>query len=168
MGADDLKSSAERSGCADAIVGLAGKRASHVVARFWDGSQARDDVGVGQAVAQHLDECRRADCGETLLGVVVVLLQVGFDKRFHHELMVGGHVALADENLAQRGLLVGDPGRHGANQGIAVDEAIVQRQDAEEEVAVAVGVRHVFDTGGQDSDGPFGSRNSLRRRGNPG
>jgi hypothetical protein len=104
-----------------------------------------------EAVGQHLDERGGVDRGETLAGVVIVLLEVGLNQGFHQQLLVEGQVTVADEDLAQWRFLVGHPGRHGPDQCVAADEAVVQRQDAEEQVAIAVGVRHVSPG---SSDGP--------------
>ena len=50
--------------------------------------------------------------------------------------MFGGQAALFDENLADRLVLGMDPGVHCGDEMLAADEIHLQRQDAEEQVAV--------------------------------
>src|SRR5205085_12201320 len=69
---------------------------------------------------------------------------------------------LLAEDLAERPPLVEDPGAHGPDEGLAADEARLQRQEPEEQVAVR-GVGH-----GLTSAGRAGKRDSPAREGRQG
>ena len=74
------------------------------------------------------------------LGVVAVLLQVLGDQRLEQLVLVLGDGPLVQQDPAQRPGLLQDPGVHGGDQRIARDEVHLQGQDADQQVAVAVGL----------------------------
>jgi hypothetical protein len=79
---------------------------------------------------------------------------VPVDHRLHQGLLLGGQVAVPDEDLSQGLVLVQDPGVHGPDEGIAADEVHLQGQDAEQQVAVGGrGTRRGFGHGGASSFG---------------
>lgn len=61
-----------------------------------------------------------------------------FDQGLKQKMMIRGQVGVADEDDAEGCLFVGESSRHRPVQSVAVDKAVVERQDAENEVTVGV------------------------------
>src|SRR5205807_10210057 len=78
----------------------------------------------------------RADCSETLLGVVAMQLQVFLHQGIQQRVCVDPQGPLLDEDLSQRLGLFEDPGVHCAEQGVARDKVHLQCEDTEEQIAV--------------------------------
>ena len=77
-----------------------------------------------------------AERREAPLRVAAVLLDVAVDQRLEQGPARRVQGAALDEDLAERPVLLQGPGVHRRDQGVAGDEVHLQRQDAEEEVAV--------------------------------
>jgi len=76
------------------------------------------------------------DGGGTLLRVVAMHLQVHGDKTFQQATMRGVEVTLRDQDLAHRPGLVPCPGIEGHEQRTLVDQAGLEREQAEKQVTV--------------------------------
>jgi hypothetical protein len=81
------------------------------------------------------------------------------DQRLQQAAPGLSEVAALDEDLAERFRLVQRPGVHPGDEGVAGDEVDLQREDAEEQVAVGVGLGHRCR--------PVGFRHAIRPRGGP-
>ena len=92
------------------------------------------DVGVaepGQALA---GGAAGRDGGQALLGVAAVLLQVQGDQGLEHGTLLGVEVAAGDEVVGQRPGLVAGPGLEGGDELDLVDQAVLEGEQAEEQV----------------------------------
>ena len=76
------------------------------------------------------------DGGQALLGVAAVLLEVAGHQGLDGGSVVGVEVAAADEVVGQGAGLVERPGLEGGDELALVDQAVLQGQQAEEQVAV--------------------------------
>ena len=70
-----------------------------------------------------------------LLGVAAVLLEVPGDQRLDHVAVVGVEVAAGHEMIGHRPALVAGPGLEGGDELALVDQAVLECEQAEEEVA---------------------------------
>jgi hypothetical protein len=75
-----------------------------------------------------------------LLGIAVAF-QALADQRLDQCMAVGVEGALLQQDLAEGRGLGDGPGVHGGDKGVTADQVGLQRQDAEEEVAVGRGRR---------------------------
>ena len=98
-------------------------------------SEAVLNVGVGDPGQVLADRADRAERGQALFGVVAVKPDVLLDQRLQELPAARREGAALEEDLAQPARPVGDPGVEGAQQGVAVDEVVLERQQAEQEVA---------------------------------
>jgi hypothetical protein len=94
------------------------------------------DRGVAQRGERFAGGPPGGDRGEALRGVPAVLLQVQGDHRLNAGTLVGVEVAAGGEVLGQGAGLVAGPGLEGGDELALVDQADLQRQQAEEEVAI--------------------------------
>ena len=76
------------------------------------------------------------DGGQALLGVAAVLLEVQGDQGLDAGALRGVEVAAGDEVVGQGPGLVAGPGLEGGDELGLVDQAVLQGEQAEEEVAV--------------------------------
>ena len=76
--------------------------------------------------------------GEALLGVAV-LLEVPRDEGLDGGAVVGVEVAAGDEVVGQGSRLVAGPGLEGGDELDLVDQAVLQGEQAEEQVAFGIG-----------------------------
>ena len=74
--------------------------------------------------------------GQALRGAAAVLLQMAGDQGLDGGTVVGVEVAAADQVLGQRPLLVERPGLKGGDELPLVDQAVLEGEQAEEQVAV--------------------------------
>ena len=74
--------------------------------------------------------------GQALLGVAAVLLEVRGDQGLDGGPLVGVEVAAGDQVVGQRPGLVAGPGLEGGDELGLVDQAVLQGEQAEEQVAV--------------------------------
>jgi hypothetical protein len=107
--------------------GQAGAGQAHLDVRVADASQALADGTAGR------------EGGQALLGVTAVPLQVQGDHRLDPGPLLGVEVTAADEVLGQRAALIARPGGERREQRSLIDQAVLQRQHAEEQVARGVG-----------------------------
>jgi hypothetical protein len=101
--------------------------------------EAGVEVGVSeraQFVAHRADGAGRAEGGEAPLGVSTVPAQVLRHQGLQRVPLVLGQGALVLEDVTQGLRLVEHPGAHGRDEGVAGDEAHLQGEDAEQQVAV--------------------------------
>ncbi len=89
----------------------------------------------GQVVAHRAD---RAECGQALLGVVAVHPDVLFDERLQELPARRREGAAIQEDPAQPARTVGHPRVEGTQQGVAIDEVILERQQPQQEVTRGV------------------------------
>src|SRR5262249_2690935 len=97
------------------------------------GSWARLTCSSASAVRRRSGRFHRR---QAALGVLAVLFQMPPHHRVEQFAVGRGEGALVEQDLPQRFGLVQDPGVHGGDQGVAADEVHLQRQDAEQKVAV--------------------------------
>ena len=97
------------------------------------------------------------DGGEALLGVAAVLLQVQPDHGLDAGALVGVEVAAGGEVLGQGPGLVAGPGLEGGDELALVDQAVLQGEQAEEQVAVG-------GDGGHGAGLPEGRRTAVGAR----
>ena len=106
--------------------------------------RARADVadgGVDVGIA-HRDEAGHhrpwsRDGGEALFDVIAMPFQVLGDETFQDRPIVGVDGSLVEEDLGDRSILVAGPGVERGDERGLVDHAVLQREQAEEEVAVS-------------------------------
>ena len=94
------------------------------------------DVGVGEGGKRLAGGPPGGDGGEALLGVAAVLLQVQPDHGLDAGALVGVEVATGGEVLGQGPGLVAGPGLEGGDELDLVDQAVLQGEQAEEQVVV--------------------------------
>src|SRR5262245_66091654 len=95
-----------------------------------------------------------------------MLLEVLLDQRLQESPLSGGEGLLLDEDVAERPLLGGRPGGHGGNESVAADEVQLQREDPEQQVAVAAGRRgrgHAASLGKRLQERPCGQCRRVTR-----
>jgi hypothetical protein len=90
------------------------------------------------------DPAGGAEGGEAGERVIVVDPDVLVDQGLEHRPAGGGEGVTLDQGLADRPGLLQDPGVHRRDQGVSRDEVHLERQDAEEEVAVGVAAGHAW------------------------
>ncbi len=103
-------------------------------------------AGAGRAVGR--------DCGQAVLHVAV-LLEVQRDDRFEAGAGVGVEVTPGDELVGQAPGLVAGPGLEGGDELDLVDQAVLEREQSEQEMAVSSG-------GGHDRSPIVGGRSGER------
>src|SRR5579883_3095381 len=106
--------------------------------RRGDVHEAGLDIGVrdaGEVVAHRAD---RAERRQALLGVVAVQPQVLGHQGLQQQVPAGRERAALQEDPAQAARAVGNPAVEAIDQGIAVDEVVLQRQQAQEQVPPGV------------------------------
>jgi hypothetical protein len=138
-------------------VGVVGTGGRHL-------GQAGVQVGVAQLLEVLAQEADGAQRRQALLGVVTVQRQMLVDQRFQQGMGIGGQGALVLEQVAQRAGLVQDPGVHGRDELVAVDEVHLERQDAEQQVAVGAGLRRGVGHRRPPRRGATPGRRSVRAR----
>ena len=120
-----------------------------------DMGERRLDLGVaepGQALA---GRPAGGDGGQALLDVAAVLLEVQGDDRFEAGAGVGVEVAAGDEVVGQAPGLVAGPGLEGGDELALVDQAVLKREQSEEEMAVGGGGHGMAPiVGGRSGEGP--------------
>ena len=94
------------------------------------------DVGVADAGQALAGRAAGRDGGQALLHVAAVLLEVPCHQGLDGGPVVGVEVAAGDEVVGQGAGLVEGPGLEGGDELALVDQAVLQRQQAEEQVAV--------------------------------
>jgi parallel beta-helix repeat protein len=99
-------------------------------------------VGVGEGLQLLAQRADGADRRQALPRVVAVHLQVALDEGLEQGAVVGPQRGLLHEDLAEGFGLVEDPGVQGGDEGVARDEVHLQRQDAEEQVAIGRRLGH--------------------------
>jgi hypothetical protein len=107
-----------------------------------DVGEAGVEFGVGQPVQLGTHRVGGAPGGQgrqAALGVAAVLAQVLLDQGVQHGPLVLRQGGLALEDVAQGLAFVQDPGVHAGDELVAADEVQLQRQDAEQQVAVGRG-----------------------------
>jgi hypothetical protein len=82
------------------------------------------------------------DCSEALAGVAAVLLEVARHQRLDDGPVLRVEVAAGEEVLGQGPGTVAGPGLEGGDELALVDQAVLERQQAEEQVAVGVDGSH--------------------------
>jgi hypothetical protein len=100
--------------------------------------QARLDVAITQPLEVVVDQGDGRARRQALLWVVSVQLEVLVDQGFEQGQSLGWKMSLRLENLAQRLRLVRRPAVEGGDQLPPVDEVQLQRQDAQQQVAIGV------------------------------
>jgi hypothetical protein len=103
-----------------------------------DVAQASGQVGVAQV--HEPAECRahRAEVSQTFLGVATVQLEMLPDQAREQGMAVDVEIALVEQDLIEGLGLVGDPSAEGGDQGVATDEVVLKRQQAEKQVSGGV------------------------------
>jgi hypothetical protein len=99
-------------------------------------------VGVGQALQLLADLRLDADGGQAPLRVAVVLADVLVHQRLQQLRAGRRQRAAVEQDGRQRLVLARQPRLHGLEQGVAVDEGVLQGQEAEQQVAVGRGGGH--------------------------
>jgi hypothetical protein len=122
--------------------GAGGKRVVVVPDGGRDVGQAGLQVGVDDLLQLVADRGQRADGGQALLGIVVVPGQVPRDQGGQQLVLLGRERLVVEQDLADGPRLIEHPVIEGAEQLAAVDEVVLQGQDAEQQVAVAGSVGH--------------------------
>ena len=102
------------------------------------------------------------DGGEAPLGAAAVLFQVPGHQRLDDGPVVGVEMAHGDEVLGQRPALVERPGLEGPDEPGLVDQAVLQGEQSEEEIAIDIGGGH--DTVSRTSSGCPRAPGLRRRR----
>jgi Ferric uptake regulator family len=99
------------------------------------GSPARYECRVGDAI----DRGHRGEAGGR---VVAEPGEAAVDHDLDSVAFGGTNGPLLDEDLADRPVLLQDPGVHRRDQGVSGDEVVLKGVDAEQEVAIGLGSRH--------------------------
>src|SRR5262249_15051819 len=84
----------------------------------------------------------RAECGQALIGIIAVQRDVLRDQPSQKQVAARRQGAAVEENLVQRLRPVVDPALEGVEEGVAVDEVVLEGQQSEEGVTVGVAVAH--------------------------
>ena len=100
------------------------------------GSRVASIVGVAERGEALAGGAAGGDGGEAPLGVAAVLLQVQADHRLDAGALLGVEVAAGGEVVGQGPGLVAGPGLEGGDELALVDQAVLQGEQAEEQVAV--------------------------------
>ena len=112
------------------------------VSRGWVGQSERTPgLGVNDLSERLLDKITRQP-GETRLNVSLVLLELPLDEAFYVAAVDRRKPATLFEQVSHRMILVAGPESACVDELRASDGVGLQREDAEEEIAVGVGVRH--------------------------
>ena len=104
-----------------------------------DSVERRLHAGIGHRAELARGVAERADRGQALLRVVIVLANMGVDQRREQVAIRPRERILGNEYLAQRFGLLQHPGVHGRDQGVAADEVHLQGENAEEQIAIVFG-----------------------------
>ncbi len=113
-------------------------------------AQAGLHLGVGDLLQVALDVRNRAERCQTLLRVVVVLLEVFLHQRLQQGVSLGSERLLAHEDGAEGLAFVQHPGVHGGDELVAVDEIQLQGEDAVQQVQVGGVLGHGDNPRGQE------------------
>ena len=141
VGAEDAESQPVGGRGAD---GEAGGAVGAAIGTRADIGQSVLDLGVtiGDGVEGCASGRSRGDGGEAPLGAAAVLLQVPGHQRLDGGPVVGVKMAHGDEVLGQRPALLERPGLEGPDEPGLVDQAILQGEQTEEEIAIGIGGGH--------------------------
>ena len=107
-----------------------------------DVGQAGLEIGIGDPGEVLSHRADGAEVLQALLGIATELLQVLGDEGLQQVVLVGFQGAAVAEDLAEGDGTVVHPATEGVEQGVAVDEVVLEGQQAEEQVAVGVDVGH--------------------------
>jgi hypothetical protein len=118
------------------------------------GGQGASDFGFGDASQALAGRSARRDRGEAPLQVAVLLEMASHPGR-DGESIVGIEVAAADKVVGQGAGLVARPGLEGGHELDLVDQAVLQREQAEEQAAL--------EDVALSSEPPVALRGSVRR-----
>ena len=99
-------------------------------------AQTHLDVGIGNVGQTRASGAAGRDGGQAFLGVAAVFLEVACHKGIDNGPIVSIEVATSDEVVGQRPGLVERPGLEGGHQLDLGNQAVLQRKQAEEQVAV--------------------------------
>ena len=133
---DDLESALGVSGGAGVVPALGVLAAVAAVVGSGDKAEVEEaglEVEVGHDLEVISDLGDDVEHGEAALGVVAVLLEVLLDEDIERGMPPRAEGAAVEEDLAQGLGLVGDPGIECGQQRVAVDEVVLQGQQAEEQ-----------------------------------
>ena len=120
------------SGAVEVGVGLGGTRAGA------DVGQGGVDLRVAESGQLIAGGAADGDRRQTVLGVATMLLQVQRDHRLDAGSLLGVEVTMADEVNRQRSALIAGPRLKGGHELHLIDQAVLEREQAEEQVARGV------------------------------
>src|SRR5271166_4894578 len=87
------------------------------------------------------NRAQRADRREAAVGVVAVDLEVFRNECVEKDVAAGVELAEIDKDHAEWPRLFVGPGVEGGKQRSAIDEVVLEGQDAEQQIAGSVGIR---------------------------
>ena len=91
------------------------------------------EVEVGEFLEVVADRGTDGQDGQAALGIEAVLLEVLLDQDLEHGVPGRVERSAVEQDLAHRLGLVGDPGVEGGQEGLAVDEVVLECQQAEQQ-----------------------------------
>ena len=96
-------------------------------------------LGVGDPLQIVADRTQRAERGQALFGIAAMHLKVLAGQGLDQGVGLGVNGAALEQDPSQRPRLVGDPGGEGGQQRLAIDEVVLQSEEAEQQVVVRTG-----------------------------
>ncbi len=140
VGPEDAVTLAVRRGSADGVSGGAfGVIVAIAIGAEDEADERRVDLRVVEGSEAPPDRRLDPDGGNALPGVIAVPLEVLSGQRLDQAALLGVEVAEGLKVVVQGPGLVADPGVEGGHELDLVDQADLESQEAEEEVAVGVG-----------------------------
>ena len=141
MGAEDAEPQAVGGDGADGVVGGAvGVFAVRDAGRAELGERGLD-VGIADSGQMLAGGTARVDGRQALFGIAAMLLEVARDQSLNRNSVIGIEIAAGHEMIGQRAALVAGPSLEGGDELTLVDQANLQREQAEEQVARGVEMR---------------------------
>ncbi len=135
MGPDDAEPLAVAGGRAHGI----GRRAVGIGVEVGDEpGEGVLDVGVAQRGERLAGGGASRDGREAPTGIGAVLLEVQADHRLDTDALLGIEAAAGDEVLGKRPRPIAGPGLEGRDELALVDQAVLQGEQTEEEVAIGI------------------------------
>ena len=133
MGPEDPEALAVAGGGPD---GVAGRAVGVALGARGDLGEGVFDVGVADSGERLARRASGGDRGEAQLHVPAVLLEVAYHEGLDGRAVVGIEVAATGEVVGQGAGLVQGPGLEGGHELDLVDQAVLQGEQAEEQVAI--------------------------------